>query len=764
MLHHCTARASTILRRPEKYGKYVRTLIIVSQFVVQQVCKNDLVYDLEKDDQQDERKRLSPRSLALVLAKLPSLSTVVWASDRAPMPQMVPLLSELSPFLTKLAMRPAQITAVSSISSRWDGGGISQLTKLKHLSVSHLSSEGIKALRSALGSMISLSNLTVDSRFADDQLLKQVGDMAAIENVSVRCTGTKITDKGILWLMENSFSLQSLNLVDFEGRLSKNAWSSIDSLPNSFAHFRISFAEEGPHHSWVADHIDSMFTLLSKTVDGLKTFSITTNAPKPKYFRINGTEQSPTPADGMQQVKCLYLNPCDPLLRPRKLPAGALERIQRQGKNLQILELDLFPLSIEEVRVILDSCRQLRTLRILLDAPLTRLLSMSSTFVPLQHLHTLYVSVTDAFCPTPYIIQTLPEDHAPPRNAIGAKNSPTLLYPMAMPDLSPASAHTSLSASEHEAISPSSSPQMHSRHKEAGRFGQSSSLLLFNGPSDTGMDDSLGCINKLISSTRTPDVSLPPKRDIRKLARRCPTLKQVKWYGRTGKGDWLIDHSANSKLTAIQFVPIYMTNTDEGGAHDLIGGGDIQSLIEGQRIAAMKDASLITNACQNSTRETALLWQEYEEAIEAKLAKVPAALLDDFDFPMLRQQHNDDIFTPTPTTSRFRQNSIGSGGGGDMFSPLAGLFSRTSFQSFEQHWPSLEEPLSPSEVKKTNDSPSTPNTYGARRASSGASSSLQGTGDSPQRGRRATMSSGRTGKTLQTVTLSSLPSAQMDGA
>lgn len=74
-------------------------------------------------------------------------------------------------------------------------------------------------------------------------------------------------------------------------------------------------------------------------------------------------------------VKRFFVSDCDEVIRPRSFPDGAFPRLIEFGGCLETLELDMFIMSVEELKTLLEASKKLRYLRILLDAPLTKVVS-----------------------------------------------------------------------------------------------------------------------------------------------------------------------------------------------------------------------------------------------------------------------------------------------------------------------------------------------------------------------------------------------------
>lgn len=355
------------------YSEFVRIITIVPQPILQ----NSLTPNSDSSDEDSKKDNLlTPKQLGKIMATCSNLEAAIWASDRVPPPQFCELMSILCPQIDALYVRPAFSTFSLGSEHRWSAHGISKLSKLKTLAVSHLSAEGVRRITALLPAAEKLTCLTIDSQFADDQLLRAMGEMKSLSRLVLRCNGTKVTDKGIISLLENSITLKSLELNELEGRLSRNLWYNIGMLPDTLQHFKMSYTEEGPHHSWVTDHLDGIFQIFSLSQIPLKTFSITTILPECFYVQVPNNEPCTQNLNSTTfQVKRSYQNACDDKIAARRLPEDALRKILLYGEELEILELDMYELGTDDVRNLMDRCRQLRHLRFLLNSPLTKLVS-----------------------------------------------------------------------------------------------------------------------------------------------------------------------------------------------------------------------------------------------------------------------------------------------------------------------------------------------------------------------------------------------------
>jgi hypothetical protein len=118
---------------------------------------------------------------------------------------------------TNLATRPM------SLLTRWDASLFAcfALERLHTVTLQSLSAEGVKNIALVCPALVSCDTFEIqDTVFVDDVLLVAIGmHLTKLKRLRItRMAGTKVTSKGIAALMENSFSLEELALVDFEGK------------------------------------------------------------------------------------------------------------------------------------------------------------------------------------------------------------------------------------------------------------------------------------------------------------------------------------------------------------------------------------------------------------------------------------------------------------------------------------------------------------------------------------------------------------------
>lgn len=209
---------------------------------------------------------------------------------------------------------------------------------------------------------------------------------------------------------------------------------------------------------------------------------------------------------------------------------------------------------------------------------------MSSAFVALTCLHTLVLSITDAHCPAQSLISNSPQT-----SSKGIALNSTSLSPISRrqsvstKSVSLASHQTPLAQSEPEKMSPTSSPRQSVVHRRRASIGVSTNLA--NPMHGDNKDITTASQQGIQGSVGSFDTSIPPKRDIRKFARRCPSLRILQWIGRNGKGEWRIAAGTSSLHTHIDFAPIHLVENECSKQLTLGCGADVKDFIHRKRIA-----------------------------------------------------------------------------------------------------------------------------------------------------------------------------------
>jgi hypothetical protein len=209
-------------------------------------------------------------------------------------------------------------------------------------------------------------------------------------------------------------------------------------------------------------------------------------------------------------------------------------------------------------------------------------LTMSSAFVPLTCLDTLVLSITDAHCPSQaLVVKTLANGKACTSSPSSALNSPShRRMSDARPELHTASTNASLPHSEPD--HGTCSPRASLRRTSISSASASLQALTMN-----GNDIVQASVQGITGNVGSFDTSIPPKRDIRKFARRCPSLKVIRWTGRQGKGEWRIAVGQSSIHASIEFVPIHLVEDEQAEEITLGSGADVEDFILKKKKANM---------------------------------------------------------------------------------------------------------------------------------------------------------------------------------
>ena len=174
---------------------------------------------------------------------------------------------------------------------RWNAATfpVLPLSKLTSVTLSMLSQEGARLLQGIMPSLVACEILVIeDTPFLDDALLSAITEGAGhLRKLAIRrMTGTQITNKGIATLLEDSPSLEELELTELEGeslssgiegiadlasspgRLTKKCWAEVQSYPPTFKSLRVVFNEASTSmHSYVRG-IAYQIVELSSTIAG----------------------------------------------------------------------------------------------------------------------------------------------------------------------------------------------------------------------------------------------------------------------------------------------------------------------------------------------------------------------------------------------------------------------------------------------------------------------------------------------------------------
>lgn len=488
---------AALIRNPARYGPAVRRLRVqdpscFENFELPRGREQDpaqlLQFDADDapgdDGTQGLIAPLDSSSLDGLLAACPRLAELLWSSSTPPPDGLCEALATHSTKLTTLAFTPEpslvplspQIPAHARFEPpRWDAPSLHMLAALPltHLHLSRLSQAGARSLAilfSKLGDHSNLEDIALDFLWLDDSLCdKLVEASKKLRHLRLSTHGTKLTDRGVLAILEGVDSLEALEFIEIEGRLSKKLWEKVE-LPPALTELNIRISESGQHHSWIADHLHSL--------------------PCVSFASLTKLSVSRTihPFDTRLDDVALLSG----------LPTGFAPSL-REASSLETLECDWWAWKSEDLKVVLDSCHKLQTLRVAFDGTFTKFLGLTSIFAPAPQLRHLHVYISSSHAPlmpqTPMSLYTHP------------------MTPSASPVV-PTSASLPPTASDSPPI-----------------------------PAGSSLDDKAG--------TSEADPHLPPLREVKKFVRRCQALTRLEWYGWNGRGTWIVTRPPGATKSTI---------------------------------------------------------------------------------------------------------------------------------------------------------------------------------------------------------------------
>ncbi|KII92863.1 hypothetical protein PLICRDRAFT_37659 [Plicaturopsis crispa FD-325 SS-3] len=456
------AQWSPVLLPHNEYGSHVRSLVV-------------------RDN--DATRPLDASSLLQLLSKCPLLEEFVWESSSPPPDGVCEMISTHNTRLTLFSFHPSTPQSRRSLLPKWDAPSLPLLSTLPltSLRLSSLSQAGARALMnlfSSLGEYSTLEDVSVDFVWLDDTLCEAIVEAnRRLRTLRLGTSGTKLTDRGITALVEGCGALQCFTLQEVQGRLSRGLWSKPDQFPAGLNDFGIVINEASPHHSWTTDHLLSLQALPMESLSKLSVLRL----------------ESPPRIHNNQPV---YDVPVDDIAVLKHVPPDFVDRM-RLATSLSVFECDWWAWGIPDLKVVLENCHELETMKFCLDAPFSKLLTLGSAFASLPNLSKLSVSVNPAFAPGTAPVPVVPLEKS---------SLPT----------------------------PTESPNMKAK-----------SLL----PQLLDLDQIQ--THTCLSNAAAGDPSMPLLRDVKRFARKCPRLALIEWYGKNGRGSWVVSRPspATSKLS-----------------------------------------------------------------------------------------------------------------------------------------------------------------------------------------------------------------------
>ncbi|KAJ1304365.1 hypothetical protein OPQ81_005519 [Rhizoctonia solani] len=487
--------SNPVVQNPARYAPRIRILVVVDP---PQHHQENTLFELE-DTEEEERgiRPLSGRRIKEILEKCANLEELVWASSVPPPDGLCEIFVPHTPNLKRFSFAPTSVPPDNILPLKWDALSLSVLPPLAHLHLTRLSQAGASALASHPPDV---QRLELDFVWLDDWVCERLAKIPRVKRITLGTGGTKLTDRGVGALIEGCEALEVLELVEVQGRLSKFLWSNVEVAPTLHT-LKIALSESGPHHSWTADHLLSLPSLVG--LDQLTTISIT------RTYNGHGGQ-------------------VDDVAVAKPVPRDIVDAFKTCNK-VKHLECDWWAWGIDELKELVEGCVNLQTLRITLDAPFARLLSLTSSFAHLAHLTHLYVSISTAHAPS-----------APP--------SPVLQTPGVSPLGLVNGYGIGVGVGGIMIGSPTSSPLLLTRSlKSPAKLVVPVPLPESDSPVASPVVGA-GNTNEALDNT-TLDAMIPPLRDVRKFMRRCPKLVVLEWFGRTGRGAW-VAHREDAKSVA----------------------------------------------------------------------------------------------------------------------------------------------------------------------------------------------------------------------
>ncbi|KAL1687522.1 hypothetical protein GGG16DRAFT_61947 [Schizophyllum commune] len=379
--HPATSRSTTfaLLSNPLRYGWAVKTFELG---------------DPAQEVLQDESYRpIDAEELARLLRACPNIEEFLWTSSMPPPDGLCEMVMD-KPQLRRFIVNPAhpQLPPARHLLAKWDALSLPCLSGLSSLEISRpLTQAGAHSLSALLTALApSLECLSLDFVWLDDSICEDIAALTRLRKLRLSTGGTKLTDGGIITLMEGCDALQEFTLDDVEGRLSRCLWTKPLSYPKQLQTLQIIFSEAEHHHSWSADHLASIHEF---PLENLTSLSVTRRLAPPTP---DGVYVRSTVGDAVA-------------LRP--LPPDLLDKLSSCA-SMKNIDLDFWSCSIADMKTLVQKCQQLETLRICMDAPFLKLLGLASSFSLLSNLRTLSVSVVEENAPGKAPIPSVPGQSA----------------------------------------------------------------------------------------------------------------------------------------------------------------------------------------------------------------------------------------------------------------------------------------------------------------------------------------------------------------
>ncbi len=281
---------------------------------------------------------------------------------------------------------------------------------------------------------------------------------------------------------------------------------------------------EGPHHSWTAEHLQSLHSL-PFSMSSISTLSVSRTI---NPFDMSGV---------IDEVAAL-----------KPIPQELLEKLKDEGSGITRLECDWWAWTPLDLKELLEECPELEEIRITLNAPFSKLFNLANIFANMLRLKKIGVVIPETVAPS--ITTVASRATSRKSNQHGAQTPGS--SPIAALGSLPTPGVTADSKIPFKKQNSSSSPGTNAIDLTA----QTPTSLAQGLPSlQTVNPTSPSKIPPLSFNMHTiHDSHIPALRDVLKFARRCPKLESIEWYGRNGRGTWIIsrENGTSSSTTSSQ--------------------------------------------------------------------------------------------------------------------------------------------------------------------------------------------------------------------
>lgn len=265
--------------------------------------------------------------------------------------------------LSRLAYAPQKQSLFSARSNvaKWNALSLPLLMYLPittlHLSgLSQSGARALSALLSNLGQGSMLEELNINFVWLDDSLCEKIAEAGwKLRRLRLSTSGTKLSDKGLVSILEECETLEELALVEVQGnrpvihialanlslgRLSRQLWERPQHFPPSLRHLQIVVSEAGPHHSWTTDHLNSLHAV---PLEKLLSLSVIRYEAHPR----------------LENGVLSYRHGVDDVLALNPAPSSFVEKM-RDGRSLTTFECDFWMWSVADIKVVLNNCPNLQ--------------------------------------------------------------------------------------------------------------------------------------------------------------------------------------------------------------------------------------------------------------------------------------------------------------------------------------------------------------------------------------------------------------------